>query len=1015
VALYGSRDGGGKRCAGLEPLEARLLLARLAVIGDFSSDVQVAPAQDVANLVRSFGADAVLTLGDNNYPDGAAATIDSNIGQWYHQFMYPYAGAYGAGSPDAQNHFWPALGNHDWITPGATPYLNYFTLPNNERYYTVRIGDIAVFVVDSDDAEPDGNTADSAQAAWVRAQMLASDAPWKLVTFHHSPFSSGEHGSSEWMQWPFKDWGATAVLSGHDHDYERLNIDGLPYFVNGAGGESLYPVGAAVLGSAFHDDADYGAMVIDSTATTLTFKFINRAGGVMDSYTVDAANPLVARTLIAKNATWSYLDDGSDQGSAWRNAGFDDSGWKSGPAELGYGDGDEATVVSYGANANKKYITTYFRKTISVPDPQAAASLSLNLLRDDGAVVYLNGTEIYRSNMPDGEIAYDTEAASAIEDSTYHHFAVDPALLRPGSNVIAVEVHQESESSSDISFNFDLTATWTPPPDVPTAPSPSGVVINSTPVTLDWADVPNVSAYDVLLGAEGTYVGTVGASEYTGWIPPADGEQLWRIVAHNSGGSTAGPQWSFTLDTTPPTATYGQQTPNAGDAALDFTIAYADATTAVDAASFDDGDITVTGPNGFVANAIFLSAAGTIATYRINAPGGTWNTADAGGYTVTQNAGQVQDTAHNARPAGAIATFTASPSFAWESGTTLNVEFDDSGTPITLVSDDGSSPISSGGNSGFGHVTADRARTALTFSDVDAIVVFGSDMDDQLQIEGTLAIPLTFQNGAGNDTVRLLTGSYTFNSALAPTTHNAAVTIDPGATGIFAAAQQLPSLVIHGAAQLAPGGRVLEVGALDISGSGARLDLSDGALIVHSTAANRAADLAAVTAKIKSGLNLGGTLWTGDGITTSLGGNGSGDLHALGVVVNDLAAAGAGSGALYSTFAGENVGVNDILVRYTLFGDADLDGAVTTNDYFQIDNGFLGAKAGWINGDFDYDGAVTTNDYFVIDNAFLGQGASPAPAASAATGAGNVIALPAKPTARENDDALQMLAAELFD
>jgi hypothetical protein len=70
-----------------------------------------------------------------------------------------------------------------------------------------------------------------------------------------------------------------------------------------------------------------------------------------------------------------------------------------------------------------------------------------------------------------------------------------------------------------------------------------------------------------------------------------------------------------------------------------------------------------------------------------------------------------------------------------------------------------------------------------------------------------------------------------------------------------------------------------------------------------------------------------------------------------------------------------------VLVKYTYFGDADLDGAVTTNDYFQIDNGFLGSKTGWINGDFDYDGAVTTNDYFLIDNAFLGQGGALVPAA----------------------------------
>jgi hypothetical protein len=72
-------------------------------------------------------------------------------------------------------------------------------------------------------------------------------------------------------------------------------------------------------------------------------------------------------------------------------------------------------------------------------------------------------------------------------------------------------------------------------------------------------------------------------------------------------------------------------------------------------------------------------------------------------------------------------------------------------------------------------------------------------------------------------------------------------------------------------------------------------------------------------------------------------------------------------------FSGHTVDSTSVLVKYTYAGDSDLDGAITTNDYFQIDNGFLGSKTGWINGDFDYDGAVTTTDYFLIDNAFLGQ------------------------------------------
>jgi autotransporter-associated beta strand protein len=164
----------------------------------------------------------------------------------------------------------------------------------------------------------------------------------------------------------------------------------------------------------------------------------------------------------------------------------------------------------------------------------------------------------------------------------------------------------------------------------------------------------------------------------------------------------------------------------------------------------------------------------------------------------------------------------------------------------------------------------------------------------------------------------------------------------------------------------------------------AQLDVKDNDVIVHSDDAGRIAKAAEITNQLKQGANFAnaGQFWTGNGIVTSLGGNGSTSYTAVGVAVNDFATLGGSqTGTIYSTFDGQDVGVNDVLVKYTYFGDADLDGAVTTNDYFQIDNGFLGSKTGWINGDFDYDGAVTTNDYFLIDNAFLGQGAALVPAA----------------------------------
>ncbi|MFN4234504.1 MAG: metallophosphoesterase [Bacteroidia bacterium] len=170
-------------------------------------------------------------------------------------------------------------------------------------------------------------------------------------------------------------------------------------------------------------------------------------------------------TIIGAGASWKYLDNGSDQGTAWRQSNFNDASWASGNAELGYGDGDEATVVSYGGNSNNKHITTYFRKSFNVTNPAQFSSLTLELVRDDGAVVYINGQEVVRSNMPSGNITYTTLANNDIfwpNEDDWNSFTISAAHLIAGTNVIAVEIHQSSVSSSDISFNLKLIGNTAP-------------------------------------------------------------------------------------------------------------------------------------------------------------------------------------------------------------------------------------------------------------------------------------------------------------------------------------------------------------------------------------------------------------------------------------------------------------------------------------------------------------------------------------------------------------------------
>lgn len=253
-----------------------------AVIGDYGYDYYTGiPEKRVSKLVASWAPDHVITLGDNNYPDGEASTIDDNIGQYYSAFIGDYTGEYGPGS--SSHRFWPSLGNHDWETGSVKPYTDYFTLPGNERYYEVRLGDVGLFVVDSDPHEPDGVSATSKQGKWLQAALAASDACLKLVAFHHPPFSTGEHGNNAWMNWPFKAWGAHAVLSGHDHIYERFDVEGFPYFVNGLGGGYKYEFFSESENSVVRYNKRYGAMRVTLSDAAATMEFIDIFDEVQDT------------------------------------------------------------------------------------------------------------------------------------------------------------------------------------------------------------------------------------------------------------------------------------------------------------------------------------------------------------------------------------------------------------------------------------------------------------------------------------------------------------------------------------------------------------------------------------------------------------------------------------------------------------------------------------------------------------------------------------------------------------
>ncbi len=170
-------------------------------------------------------------------------------------------------------------------------------------------------------------------------------------------------------------------------------------------------------------------------------------------------------TLVANRAYWHFWDRGNVLDPLWNSPELELHDWPCGPAELGYGDGDEGTVVGFGPNANNKHVTTYFRRGFDVPDPTVFSNVVLRVRRDDGVAVYLNGQEVFRDNLPAGLLEFGTLATNATDDGAAWISAnLNPAYLTQYENVIAVEIHQTATNSSDISFDLQLLGEVGPPP-----------------------------------------------------------------------------------------------------------------------------------------------------------------------------------------------------------------------------------------------------------------------------------------------------------------------------------------------------------------------------------------------------------------------------------------------------------------------------------------------------------------------------------------------------------------------
>jgi hypothetical protein len=228
---------------------------------------------------------------------------------------------------------------------------------------------------------------------------------------------------------------------------------------------------------------------------------------------IHVVEPALVVNLVTNGSFWRYLDDNADPIELWKQSNYPDHSWKLGRGQFGYNEGDEETRIEQGTPS---YIAHYFRHRFVVDRAADFTNLLFNVLRDDGVVMYLNGAEIFRMNMPTGEITRLTLAAGPVGGTNeWYYFPtnISTSLLVDGTNTLAMELHQ-TIASGDASFDMNLIGIGPPRGSVirllleQTADQrllrwdAQNVVLEQTPVPgWNWITLSNaVSPYEIPAG-----------------------------------------------------------------------------------------------------------------------------------------------------------------------------------------------------------------------------------------------------------------------------------------------------------------------------------------------------------------------------------------------------------------------------------------------------------------------------------------------------------------------------------